>query len=299
MNPDLRPLEGSHRTQVVESIRWSILLLLVGALFCAAYNRWTFAAWRTPLAYNDGDALPVLANIKAFASGEIRPVVTKYPLSFGAPFVADWNDYPSPAEGIFVWAALVSRICGLFAGFNATMLSAHLFTAASFYFVARTLHYRAILCLAGAIVFSFSHYAFARSFGHIGPAFYWHIPLGLLVAYLSISDHPAFSDRKRFLFGVAVAVAFGVQDPYYAALFLQLLVVASVVCYARGRSWSTILFPVFIASAVLATCVVMNLDTLFSRATNGRNADALERNYAALELYALKPIELFLPFPHR
>jgi hypothetical protein len=54
-----------------------------------------------------------------------------------------------------------------------------------------------------------------------------------------------------------------------------------------------------IASVVFATCVVMNLDTFYNRIANGPNSESLARNYANLEVYALKPVELFLPIAHR
>jgi hypothetical protein len=107
---------------------WVVLLVSVTLLWCAAYNRWTALAWSTPIVY-DGDATAVMANAKAFASGEIKPILPKYPASLGAPFVANWNDYPSPAEGIFLWAGMLVRLFGIFVGSNLTLLSAHLLAA--------------------------------------------------------------------------------------------------------------------------------------------------------------------------
>jgi hypothetical protein len=82
-------------------------------------------------------------------------------------------------------------------------------------------------------------------------------------------------------------------------MFMQFLVLASVVCAIRRQSWSRILFPLGIASVVFATCVVMNLDTFYNGIANGPNSESLVRNYASLEVYALKPVELFLPIFHR
>jgi hypothetical protein len=277
---------------------WALLFLLVTLLWCTAYNRWTLDAWRTPLVY-EGDAWPVMANAKAFASGEIYPIVPKYPASLGAPFIANWNDYPSPAEGLFAWAGLLAWIFGVFTGANVTVLAGHLLAAGSFYFVSGALGYRRTLGLCGAIIFSMSRYAFARNLSHLGPAYYWHVPLGLLVVWLAAGAEWTPKDRRKLWLCLIVAVLHGIQDPYFSGLFMQFLVLASVVCAIRRESWSRILFPVGIASVVFATCVVMNLDTFYNRIANGPNSESLVRNYAALETYALKPIELFLPIAHR
>jgi hypothetical protein len=287
-----------RRLSLAEWPSWVLLLVIVTLLWCTAYNRWTADAWKTPVAYG-GDAWAVMANAKAFASGEVRPIVLKYPASLGAPFVANWNDYPSPAEGIFVWAGILVRFFGILAGSNLTVLSAHLLAAASFFFVARTLGYQRLLSITGAVLFSMSRYAFARSLSHIGPVFYWHIPLALLVVWWCVTPSPEVNDRRKILLCIVVAVLHGIQDPYFSAIFLQFLLLASIICLLRGEQWRRVLFPVFVAIIVLATCVAMNADTFYNRLVNGPNTEALVRDYSGLEIYALKPIELFLPVSHR
>jgi phosphoglycerol transferase len=287
--------KGSGRT---EWPWWVLLFLIVILLWCTAYNRWTADSWRTPIVY-DGDVTAVLANAKAFASGEIKFILPKYPASLGAPFVANWNDYPSPAEGIFLWAGLFVRLFGIFIGSNLTLLSAYVLAAASFYFVARELGYQRLLSLAGAVVFSMSRFSFARNLSHIGPVFYWHVPLALLVLWWCGGPSSVLRDKRKLIFCFAVAVVHGIQDPYFSGIFLQFLVFTSVILLMRREAWSRVLFPLLIASAVLAVCVLMNVDTFYNRLFNGANSVALVRNYAALEIYALKPLELFLPALHR
>jgi hypothetical protein len=240
-----------------------------------------------------------MANAKAFASGEILPVMPKYPASLGAPFVANWNDYPSPGEGNFFWFGVLAFFFGMFTGSNLTVLSAHLLSAGSFYFVARVLRYRREVSLAGAVLFSLSCYAFIRGLSHIGPSFYWHIPLGLLAVWWCGGRASFLKSRKKVLFCMGVAIIYGVQDPYFSGLLLQFLVLSSIICLIRRESWSRIVFPLFIALITFATCVLMNVDTFYDRLLSGPNETALIRNYRDLEVYALKPVELFLPLPHR
>lgn len=276
---------------------WILLLLIVALLWCTAYNRWTANAWKTPITYT-GDAWAAMGIAKAFASGEVKSILPKYPASLGAPFVADWNDYP-PAEGLFAWYGLLARLFGIFTGSNLTVLSAHLLAAGSFYAVARMLGYQRMLSVAGAVLFSMSRFAFARNLSHLGPLFYWHVPLGLIVAWWCGGSRPLLNDRKKILLCIGVAVLHGIQDPYYSGIFLQFLVLASLLCFIRREQWSKIMFPLFLAVLVLATHVLMTVDLFYAKLINGANTEAFVRTYAGLELYALKPLELFLPFPHR
>lgn len=276
---------------------WTAILGLVPLLWCAAYNRWTQEAWQTPLSYL-GDAMAEMAWAKILATGEMLPILTKYPASLGAPFVADWNDYPTMEEGIFLWWAPFVRAFGLFPGSNLVVLSAHLLAAGSFYFVCRSLQYHKAWSFVGALLFSMSYFAFARGLSHLVLTFYWHVPLGLLVAWWCISESVAIGSKK-FWFGVAVAVLHGVQNPYYSGLFVQFLGLATLFCLVRGDNWRQIIFPLCLVGTVILTLILMNADMIYSRLITEPNNVTLVRNYAGVELYALKPIDLLLPDLHR
>jgi hypothetical protein len=144
-----------------------------------------------------------------------------------------------------------------------------------------------------------SRFAFSRNLSHIGPVFYWHVPLALLVVWWCAGASSVLKDHRKFILCLVVAVLHGVQDPYFSGIFLQFLVFTSIILLIRREAWSRVLFPMFVASVVLAVCVLMNVDTFYNRLVNGSNSVALVRNYAALEVYALKPLELFLPVIHR
>lgn len=278
---------------------WLAVLLCIASLaWCAAYNRWTAEAWKTPIVYQ-GDALLHMAATKTFASGEAHPILLKFPTSLGAPLGANWNDFPITEEGIFLWCGLLVRLFGVFIGSNLAVLSAHFLAAGSFYFVCRVLGYARMWSLAGAFLFSMSHFAFARSLPHLVLGFYWHVPLGLLVVWWCGRSAPLLNDRKKILLCVAVAVLHGIQNPYYTGIFLQFLVLASVICLIRREPWPRVMFPLFVVSVLAATFLLMNADTLYYRFAYGPNLQAVIRNYAGLERFALKPIELFLPSPHR
>jgi hypothetical protein len=278
-------------------LSWVALLAVVTLTWCAAYNRWTSRAWKTPVAYT-GDSLAQMAVAKAYATGDVYPIVPKYPPSLGAPFSANWNDYPIVEEGIFTWYGLLVRFFGVFEGSNLVLLSAHLLAAASFYFVCRQLRYHEAVSFALAILFSMSCYAFARNLGHLGLTLYWHVPLGLLVVWWCVGTQ-AYQDKGKLSFGISVAVLHGIQYVYYTGIFLQFLFLAALVCLIRRNPWKQILFPLMVAGVAVATFVVMNLDTFYYQTVAGPNAAVLVRNYIGVELYALRPIELLLPLGHR
>jgi phosphoglycerol transferase len=279
-----------------EWVWWISLFLVVSLIWCAAYNRWSVEAWETPVSYT-GDSWAIMATAKIWATGGILPVLPKYPPSLGAPFVANWNDYPSVEEGVFVWYSIFVRLFGIFVGSNLALLSAHLLAAGSFYFVGRTLGYAKIWSFAGAILFSMSRFAFARCLWHLVLTFYWHVPLGLLVVWWCLSTNVS-ADRRKRIACVLIAVLHGVQYVYFTGIFCQFLLIAALLCLIRRDGWVRVLFPLCLVGTVLVTFVIMNADTFYYSIVNGPNSAAVQRDYRALETLALRPVELFLPTLH-
>ena len=273
------------------------LVLILTLVWCAAYHRWTAQAWATPITYTS-DALWGMAVAKALASGEIVPVWPKYVSALGAPFGANWNDYPSAEEGVFAWSGLLARIFGVFAGANLLVFSAHVLAAVAFFFVCRHLRYDPIFALAGALVFAFSRYAFSRSLLHATLTYYWHIPLALLVVWWCVAEEALLNSRKRFAGALIIAVLHGMQNPYYSWMFVQLLGLAAVWQLVRRAPSRVVLAPVVLLGVVGLTFLLMNADTFYSRLVNAPAAEVVARNYQGLEFYALKPIELLLPVVH-
>ncbi|MGI9089287.1 MAG: hypothetical protein ACR2HH_16355 [Chthoniobacterales bacterium] len=233
------------------------------------------------------------------AEGQIPAVLSKHPTAFGAPFVANWNDYPSVEEGVSSWCALLAYMFGLFPGQNLEFLSAHLLAAGAFYFVCRRLRYDKRLSAAGALLFSFSHYAQTRNVSHLGLTFYWHIPLGLLVVWWCLAKAPFHLRSRKGFLSIVIAILYGIQNPYYTGIFLQFLAWAALICLVQKRGLLRILRPLQLSAVVFMVFFVMNIDTFYNNHLHGSNPTAVTRNYSGLETYALKPVELFLPLRHR
>ena len=200
---------------------------------------------------------------------------------------------------MFVWTDLLARAFGLLIGANVALLSASLLAAATFYFACRQFGCHPIFSVAGAALFSLSRFAFARSLHHLSLTFYWHVPLGVLTVWCCLTRPTIYRERRLILFCVAVAVLHGVQNIYYTGMFLQFLLGISCYHAMRREPWRRIVFPLVLAAVAVFTVGLMNVDTLYSRVVNGPNPSVLVRNYAGVELYALKPIELIVPVVHR
>lgn len=301
----------SRRTELWSGwdyLRSVVVMVVVTVVFCAHYHLWSATAWSRPVAYDYGarsslemasssDALWGMAFIKAWSEGEIG-FFDKRPKSFGAPFRADWNEWPTTEETINVWWGFLARYFGVFTGSNLALLSGHLLSAIAFYWVSRKAGGEAMLSAAIACLFSLSHFAFWRGLPHLALTFYWHIPLGLLAAWLLYQHRSPFANRRVFLFCVGVAIIFGTQSPYYTVVFLQLLGGAALLAAARNRSLRNAVPAIVVASVSIATVILMNVDTLFDAWWRGAKPDVVQRSFRDAELWAMKPVELLVPASH-
>ncbi len=283
-----------------------LLAALVSLVWCVHYHRWTAESFDIPVNYIGGRYLDVvftgdglwgMSFAKLMAAGEIS-VSEKSPKSLGAPFGANWNDWPSFEEGLNVWWAAVVRLYGVFGGTNLTYLSGLIFAAATFYGVCRYLGYDPALSFAAGALFGLSRYAFWRNLSNLTLTFYWHLPLGLLVAAWCIREKPVLHNRRQLLVSGLVAILFGIQNPYYSGMFMQLLFWAAAFAVLRWRDLTRAIAPIGIGAVLILTTALMNLDTFRSWSHGGLNLDVATRSYFDVERYALKPVELFFPLSH-
>jgi len=215
-----------------------------------------------------------------------------------APFGASWNDFLRQHKIQLVLAGGLARATGLFAAANLCVLLAHVLAGLSFYGVARYFRARREWALCGACAFAFTPFLFYRSLGHLTLSHYWPIPLAILVTSWGLGRRGVPLNGRRFWFGVLIAVLAGVHNLYYAGLFAQFLVLASLAQLLRGRS-RLALGPLLLLAALLLAVLGDNAHMLAHRWTQGPGLASLLRPYGNLERYALKPIELFLPAPGR
>ena len=230
---------------------------------------------------------------------DIFPILPKFVKHLNAPFIANWNDYPVTEEFIFAFMGWLGKIVGIFPAANFMLLLAHLLAGLSFWYVGRELNYRPAFVFAGAILFAFSHFIFARKFGHLSLSYYWHVPLMLMVSWWAYSSAPIQIKSRKWLVAVAVAAASGTFNVYFTGIFLQFFGFA-VLLHLAKKQYHLISFSLLLIGVTTASFFIMNADTLSYSLFHGANPQAVFRNLGALELYGLKIPELvFPPIYHR
>lgn len=239
--------------------------------------------------------MTVFAAEKSVAEGSFVPLLPKFNPHLGAPYVANWNDFPVIDEPLLFVGGTLSRFIGLFAATNALVLAAHVLAGLSLFAVCRALRYRWQWSFAAALAFALAPYAFQRGLSHLNLTYYWHVPLGLLVCWWCAARDGVEIRSRRFWFGLAVALVTGVSNVYYTNMFLQFLGFAALAQAVRRNSWRRVATPIVLGGACFSAFLAMNVDTLYHRAVHGKNSEVAHRMYEALEIYALKPLDLFIP----
>lgn len=273
-----------------------LLAFVVVVIWCWIHDRFSLAAWKVPLGYG-GDGWLVMAFAKAFMDGDISPFLLKSVRYLGAPFVANWNDWPLTEELLFALTGWSARVIGLFPAMNLAVLFAHLLAGLSFWFVCRELKYRAAFAFSGAIVYAFSHYIFSRGLAHVVLSYYWHLPFVILVTWWTYSSEQIRPRDRKFVISALTAVISGSFNPYYSWIFAQFLGFAILLHLIR-RQYKMIIFPAMLIGLLGTVFLAFNVDTILYSLREGGNSDAVVRSLSDLELYGLKLPELVFPPPY-
>jgi len=276
-----------------------VLLLFATTLaWCSANAKWTADDWNQPTAYLEpqkADVLQVLAGMKAGAGGQLLPLAWKHVKELGAPYDANWNDWPGIEELQSALFALLAKIFGLFAGLNLGILSGNLLATAVFYAVCRASDCNRPWSAVAGLAFGIAPYAFAQSPHHITVAYVWHIPLFLLV-WRWVATEPGIAPwTPRFWGAVGIGFLAGLQHIYYTNILCQLTLLGAAVVYCRNRSKPALLSACAVVAAAASAFALMNVDTWSYRFVHGPNTGALVRQYKWLELYGLKLVDMFVP----
>ena len=287
-----------------ETLRIAVLALVTALIWCCVEDRWTPQEWGTPVEYyRDAgamDILSVFAGIKAASDDNYIPFASKFNPRLSAPYGASWNDYPNNEQIQVFLTGLLADSIGLCAAANAAMLLLFVLSAVSFYFVCRQFHCAWQWAFAMALVFAFSPFVFAHGQHHLTVAAVWHIPLCLLVCGWASLGGGLQWKEWRFRFAATVAVMAGIQNIYYAAMFVQLLGLACVIQISSppaGRGDS----PCDCDRHGDGRNVPGDEHQHVSlpSANTGRTTRAVTRHYEEIEWTAMKFVDFFMPWQHR
>lgn len=274
------------------------LLVVVLLAWCTANAKWTALQWSQPTAYTEPDKADVvhaLAMMKAGASGEFMPLAWKGSRDLGAPYEANWNDWPLVEELQIVFFSLLAKVFGLFAGLNLATVLGNLLAAITFYGVARFSDCSTVWAFVAALAFGLAPFIFAQSPFHLTTEYIWHIPLFLPLWRWASSEPGTTPQSPRFWFAVGVGFLTGLQSPYYTNILCQLTLLGAIILFCHNRSWPAFKSSLAVIGAAACAFALMNFDTWTYRAVHGPNTGALVREYKWLEIYGLKIVDMVIP----
>jgi phosphoglycerol transferase len=292
--------ESGRTVPRLDLMRGALLAVLAGLVWCTFYDRWTVESWQTPLTYLSdpakGDVIGFLAQFKAAEEGHLCPFLFTNVPELGAPYVANWDDFPIPEKMILWLTGLLARLVGLFAAANLFVMLGQMLAAVSFYAACRILGGGWILACAGGLVFAFSTYAFAHGLHHLPVLYYWHVPLCLVVCQWIFCEEGIKWGERRLVFALVVALITGLQNVYYTNMFVQFVLFGGLL-QAWRHGWRKLGPALAIAGTAVGTLLIMMSNTFFYHLVYGPNDTAVSRDYKWLEIYGLKLVDLVVPPP--
>lgn len=279
-----------------------LVLYFLAALAASLLMALVLELWRLdlniPMVYGYGDALASLMAIKAILD---HGWYLHNP-HLGAPFALYMHDYPMADSGNY----LLLKIIGVFfptvgATINLFFLATFVLTTVSSFFVFRRFKIATSISLVCALLYAFMPYHFWRGLSHLTLAAYYMIPIITLLALEAWGDDPPltsggrFAWSKRTFWALLACLVIGSTGVYYAFFGCLLLAVASVSRGVARRSIQAML-PGLALALVIATTVVVNVtpSVIFNQ-VNGKNTEAVVRDPAQTEIFAMKIAQLMLP----
>jgi hypothetical protein len=275
-------------------LRLLALVLIVFFCWASVRDRLKPENWKVSFDYN-GDVLQILGWINAASEGDYIPFWTETVHRLGAPYEADWNDYPMYEKLITFGLGVVAKATGTFVASNFGVLLGHILSVLSFYLCCRFLRYNRLWSAVAAILFSLTYYHFFRNLGHLLLAYSYPLPWAMLGCWLvSSSRQMRWGDRFSKVCVIS-AVVMGLSNPYNLNIYMQLLIFSIAAQYFTQRRKENLKIGGIMFGAAVVAFIAINIGSLLYNWQHGKNPAALDRHYYESELYALKPMELFIP----
>jgi phosphoglycerol transferase len=268
--------------------------LLVTVTWCLYQEKWPGTpGFSVPLQY-EADAMAMLGVFKGFAELPLPWDLRVDRLN--APFGASWNDFPHSEKLLYYFAGVLNRLFEAGVAANLAMLWAHISAALAFLWVARRWKIDLVIAVAASLVFAFSPYMMWRSLAHINLAYIWPLPLILyLVLELArIEEKPAV---RSGIGAALVVLGAAFQHPYYPMLLLQLLVLATLQAWLRGRRAAARFGAVLVAIGA-AAFIANESNVLLYAWRHGENRSFAGRSLEEMMRWGLRLPDLFLPVRH-
>lgn len=272
------------------------LIVIVTVGWCFVRDRTTAENWGVPLDYR-GDAPQIMGWIKAASEGDYIPFWGETISRLGAPYYANWNDYPMYEKILTFFLGMVARCIGVFQTSNFGVMFGHVMSVVSFYWCCRFMRFSKTWSFVGAVLFSFTYYHFFRNLGHLLLAYSYPVPWAVLSCWVIVgSKRMKVGDRLSWMC-IITALVMGLSNPYNLNVYVQLLCFAIAAQYFWRKRPENLRVGVICFMVAGAAFVAINLGTLAYNWQHGKNPAGMDRHYFEAELYALKPMEFFIPPP--
>jgi phosphoglycerol transferase len=277
-------------------LRVLALIVVVTIGWCFVRDRTSLENWHVPMDYN-GDAPQILGWIEAASEGDYIPFWGETISRLGAPYYANWNDYPMYEKILTFGLGRVAKCFGVFVASNFGVLFGHILSAVSFYLCCRFMRYARTWSFVGAILFSFTYYHFFRGLGHLLLAYSYTVPWAILSCWIIVgSKRMKMGDKLSWVCLVTAAVM-GLSNPYNLNVYVQLLCFAILAQFLWRRRQENLKVGLWSIAVAGAAFIAINMGTLTYEWAHGKNPAGMDRHYFEAELYALKPMEFFIPPP--
>ena len=277
--------------------RWfqAVLVILLGGLLTGLlFQRFSWAAWSRPH-WLEGDPLEVYLRVKIAAE---QPGHALWHFSqiarLGAPTGADWSAYPVPDRLVFVLTGLLSRLTGLFAAISLVGAFFTGLNVASVYLCARWLRCRWEWALAFGVVYAFCNYNVRWGITLSLSQTFTYPPLVLLCAWAARKRGPLRTTNGWKILAAVLGLWLGLGNPYLAYFAGLVAGGALLLALFRRNPWSRRI-PLLVFLGCLVGCFLASNASYLGQRLSGATGLALPRNAGDFEVYALRPLEWFVP----
>jgi len=284
--------DRNERDSVVKRmLRLLLLALSVCVVWLTVENRWG-SDFQLPTEYGRGDILLVLGAMKLAKDGDLGLFTQITTDSLGAPFKGQLNDWPQAERSIIWLGGQLARIIGLMPAVNTMLILFGIVAAWSFYSAARLWGISRFAAWGFALVYAFLPHT-QRSISHIGIVFSGLLPLQLYILWYISTVQKISWKSSRFKLTLIISLLTGALNIYWIFLFSQLYALA-LVCRLVKHRRNFIKATIPLLGTCLITVAFLGSFILY-KINYGENPMAIVRSYRDVELFSLKPIDLFLP----